>query len=397
MRRITGVRRDYAWGTTKQIPELLGIPADGDPFAELWLGAHPSGPCPLPEGEFDDLGQLIGADPHRVLGSDIVARFGPQLPYLLKVLSAGSPLSLQVHPNIEQAQNGFAREQQGSVPLDAPHRNYPDANHKPELVFALTKFEGLCGFRAPRRAAELLAGLDVPLAQELGEILRENPDATGMRAAFSRIMHPDTRATAEEVAQVVAACTERAANGSPSPRTDRIVQLLADHYPGDPGVVTSLLLNPVTLQPGEALFVPAGCVHAYLSGTGVEIMASSDNVLRAGLTPKHVDVEELLKLVDCVAAPPIRIAPEIFHDATRVFYAPVDDFELSITDLTSAHGQIPLPGRGPRIVLCLEGGIELWTAAGTLDLGRGEAAFISSEQGPVFAQGQGTVVQADVP
>ncbi len=397
MRRITGVRRDYAWGTTSAIPELLNLPADGEPFAEVWFGAHLSGPSPVVSGPGADLAELISDDPDRYLGQDVVARFGPQLPYLLKVLSAQDPLSLQVHPNLDQARDGFAADERAAIPLDAPHRNYPDANHKPELVFALTKFEGLCGFRAPRRAAELLVGLDAPLAQELGEILRTNPDAAGVRAAFSRILHPDTRATAGEVEQVVAACAARAANGSPSPRTDRIVQLLARHYPGDPGVVTSLLLNPVTLQPGDALFVPAGCVHAYLSGTGVEVMASSDNVLRAGLTPKHVDVAELLKLVDCVAAPPIRIAPEVFYGATRVFYAPVDDFELSVTTLAAADGEQPLPGRGPRILLCLEGAIEFRTASGTLSLERGQAVFVSSEAGPLFGRGTGTVVQADVP
>lgn len=397
MRRITGVRRDYAWGTTSAIPKLLNLPADGEPFAEVWFGAHLSGPSPVVSEPGADLAELISADPDRYLGQDVVARFGPQLPYLLKVLSAQDPLSLQVHPNLDQARDGFAADERAAIPLDAPHRNYPDANHKPELVFALTKFEGLCGFRAPRRAAELLVGLDAPLAQELGEILRTNPDAVGVRAAFSRILHPDTRATAGEVEQVVAACAARAANGSPSPRTDRIVQLLARHYPGDPGVVTSLLLNPVTLQPGDALFVPAGCVHAYLSGTGVEVMASSDNVLRAGLTPKHVDVAELLKLVDCVAAPPIRIAPEVFYGATRVFYAPVDDFELSVTTLAAADGEQPLPGRGPRILLCLEGAIEFRTASGTLSLERGQAVFVSSEAGPLFGRGTGTVVQADVP
>src|SRR5690625_844107 len=397
LRRVAGVRRDYAWGSTSEIPRLLNIPDDGRPFAELWLGAHSAGPGELPEGEFTDLRELIAAEPDRVLGADVVARFGPQLPYLLKLLAAESPLSLQVHPNVDQARAGSAAEDDAGIPLDAPERNYPDANHKPELVFALTTFEGLCGFRAPRRAAELLAGLDAPLAQELGDILRAQPDAEGMRTAFSRIIHPDTRATETEVVQIVEACTERAANGSPSPRTDRIVAQLGQHYPGDPGVVTSLLLNPVTLQPGEALFVPAGCVHAYLHGTGIEVMASSDNVLRAGLTPKHVDVEELLKLVDCVAAPPIRIAPEIFHGATRVFYAPVDDFELSVTDLKENDGGQPLPGRGPRIVLCLAGYVDFHTASGSLRLERGQSAFISSEAGPLFGRGHGTFVQADVP
>ena len=145
------------------------------------------------------------------------------------------------------------------------------------------------------------------------------------------------------------------------------------------------------------MFVPAGCVHAYLEGTAIEVMAASDNVLRAGLTPKHVDVEELLSLVDCVAAPPLRIAPEVFYGATRVYYAPVDDFELSVTDLSQKEEKHPLPGRGPRVVLCLDGNVELFTAREALRLSRGEAAFVSSSDGPLAVHGQGTIVQADVP
>ena len=162
-------------------------------------------------------------------------------------------------------------------------------------------------------------------------------------------------------------------------------------------MVTSLLLNPVTLQPGEAMFVPAGGVHAYLSGLAVEIMASSDNVLRAGLTPKHVDVPELLANVDYVAAPPIRIAPEVFHGATKVFYAPVDDFELSVTELRD-DDRHPLPGRGPRILLCLDGEVLLAAERdGALVLARGQAAFVPASDGPLTVHGRGTLVQADVP
>ena len=173
--------------------------------------------------------------------------------------------------------------------------------------------------------------------------------------------------------------------------------LLADAYPGDPGVVTSLLLNPVTLQPGEAMFIPAGGVHSYLHGMGVEIMAGSDNVLRAGLTPKHVDVDELLRNVDYVPAPPIRIAPQAFHGATRVFHAPVDDFELSVTTVEDdlVH---PLPGRGPRILLCLDGDLTIESLAdGKVTLGKGQSLFAPASDGELTARGRGTVVQADVP
>ncbi|WP_258726412.1 mannose-6-phosphate isomerase, class I [Cellulomonas sp. NS3] len=402
MHRISTTSQAYAWGSTTAIPELFGLPATDSPVAEVWLGAHPSSPSLVTVGadgspDGVSLRDVITADSRGTLGEDVEARFGPALPYLLKVIAAEHPLSLQVHPSIDRARAGYEAEEAAGVPLDAPHRNYKDSNHKPELVYALTRFEALCGFRAPRRAAELFAGLDAPLAKELQGVLRAQPSVEGIRAAFRQLLEPATRPGAGEVEEVAVACAARLAAGSPSPRADRTVVQLAQAYPGDPGVVTSLLLNPVTLQPGDAMFVPAGGVHAYLRGVAVEVMASSDNVLRAGLTPKHVDVAELLRNVDYVAAPPIRVAPETFHGATRVYYAPVDDFELSVTRV-AAPGTHPLPGRGPRIVLCLDGEVLLSSAGdGDLHLRRGQSAFAPASDGPLSVSGSGTLVQADVP
>ncbi|MHB1064764.1 MAG: mannose-6-phosphate isomerase, class I [Georgenia sp.] len=397
---LQGVERDYAWGSRTAIPELFGTPAPGHPVAELWFGAHPSGAAGvLPLGNRRDLRDVIDADPIGVLGEDVVQRFGERLPYLLKVIAPERPLSLQVHPSLERARERFAAEDAAGIARDAADRNYKDPNHKPELVFALTRFEALCGFRAPRRAAELFADLDTPLARQLHTALRSDSSAVGVRSVFAHLLDAATRPTAEEVQQVARACAARLAAGSPSERADGTVVMLAEAYPGDPGVVASLLLNPVTLQPGEALFVPAGDVHAYLSGIGIEIMASSDNVLRAGLTQKHIDVPEMLECVDYVAAPPIRPAPETFHGSTRVFYAPVDDFELSVTDLTDSPGARPhpLPGRGPRILLCLAGEVEVSTRWERTTLGRGESVFVRADEGKVVVRGAGTLVQADVP
>jgi len=342
---------------------------------------------------------VIAADPKAALGPDVVARFGTTLPYLLKIIAAERPLSLQVHPDIEQARRGYAAEEATGIPVDASHRNYRDRNHKPELVYALTPFEALCGFRAPRRAAQLLKGLDAPLAKRLHGLLTAQPSAEGIRAAFTQLLEPGTRPDPAEVRAVAQACAARMAGGSPWPHADRMLGLLAEAYPGDPGVVTSLLLNAVTLQPGEAMFIPAGGVHAYLEGMAVEIMASSDNVLRAGLTPKHVDVDELLRNVDYVAAPPVRVAPEFFHRATRVYAAPVDDFELSVTTVEDdlVH---PLPGRGPRILLCLDGELIIVSSDGAgagITLGKGESLFAPASDGVLTARGRGIVVQADVP
>lgn len=395
MLRLDNPTQPYAWGSVTAIPELLGREPDGSPVAELWLGAHPGAPSRVAGGR--PLAEVVAEDPRSSLGPDVVERFGPVLPYLLKVIAAESPLSLQVHPSLTRAAAGYASEDAAGIPLAARERNYRDRNHKPELVYALTRFEAMCGFRAPRRAAELLAGLDAPLARRLAATLHAEPDREGIRAAFRALLEPGTRPTPAEVADVAAACAARLAAGSPSPRADRTVVRLAEAYPGDPGVVTSLLLNPVTLQPGEAMFVPAGGVHAYLSGLAIEVMASSDNVLRAGLTAKHIDIPELLANVDYVAAPPIRIAPERFHGATRVFYAPVDDFELSVTELAD-DAEHPLPGRGPRILLCLDGRLAIRSAGGSeLVLERGDSAFVPAADGELSVTGRGTVVQADVP
>lgn len=398
MYRLTHAVQSYAWGSPTAIPALLGLPVTGQPVAEAWYGAHPSAPSGVTGSAGSiSLGELIAAEPDATLGEAVRARFGSSLPYLLKVIAADSPLSLQVHPTQERAVGGYVREDAVGIPLDAPDRSYRDRNHKPELVYAVTKFEAMCGFRATRRATELLEGLDARLAQQLLGILQSQPSVAGIETAFTWLLRPESRPKPDAVEEVAAACAARLAAGSPSPRADRTVVRLQEAYPGDPGVVTSLLLNPVTLQPGEALFVPAGGVHAYLRGVGVEIMASSDNVLRAGLTPKHVDVEELLRNVDYVAAPPIRIAPERFHGATRVYYAPVEDFELSVTHVQDGASH-PLPGRGPRILLCLDGAVTAASAGdGELELRRGQAAFVPASDGPLMLRGAGTLVQADVP
>lgn len=376
---------------------LASVP-DGSPVAEAWFGAHASDPSTVQTTDgWITLEDLVASDPHAHLGPDIASRFASRLPYLLKIVAADAPLSLQVHPSLERARAGFDKEESAGISATAPARNYRDRNHKPELVYALTRFDAMVGFRAPRRAAELLSDLDAPLAHELHAILTADPSPIGVRSAFEWLLAPDTRPGPADVAKFAEACQRRLHDASPSPRTDRTVIRLAEAYPGDPGAVTSVLLNPVTLQPGEALFVPTGTVHAYLQGVGVEIMANSDNVLRAGLTGKHVDVAELLRNVDCVAAPPIRIAPERVFTSTRIYYAPVEDFELSVTRLTD-DGVVKIPGRGPRILLCLEGEVEVATAAtDTMVLRRGQAVFVPATEGPLTASGDAVIVQADVP
>ena len=404
MKRLEPARQQYAWGSTAAIPALLGVADDGAPWAEAWYGSHPAGPARVAGG--DVLSTLIEAEPERLLGEDIIWRFGRRLPFLLKLIAPEQPLSLQVHPSQAQAAEGYALEEEAGIALDHPSRNYKDTNHKPEMVLALTRFQAVAGFRAPRRAVEVLAGLDSVLARRMRRTLRLNPTRYGIRQVFSDVVSASTRPTPEEISDLVAEIAARFEAGtSPSLRVDSNVLKMAVTFPGDPGIAAALLLNPVTLQPGEALFVPAGSVHAYISGLGVEVMASSDNVLRAGLTAKHIDVPEMLACVDYVAAPPVRPAPEYLSRATRAYYAPVDDFELMVTTVVAADGRLPVPGRGPRILLAVEGAMTLVTQADTQTLAQGEAVFVLAEPGlrvrphqhRLSVEGEGTLVQADVP
>ena len=402
MERLAGARQRYDWGSTTAVFDFLGQKPDGQPWAELWLGAHPNGPTHLVDASGDasptTLEQLVAAEPQRLLGADVVRRFGPQLPYLLKVIAPGQVLSLQVHPSLEQAAEGYALENEAGIAPSHPLRNYKDPNHKPEMVLALEHFEAVAGFRAPRRAAEVLAGLESRLARRMRRSLVLNPTRFGIRQVFSDLVSVGSRPTCQEVDDLAAELAGRLGRGeSPSRRVDANAVAMARTFPGDPGIAAALLLNPVTLRPGEALFVPAGSVHAYISGLGVEIMASSDNVLRAGLTTKHVDVPAMLACVDYVAAPPVRPAPEYLSHATRAYYAPVDDFELLVTDVVQADGRVQVPGRGPRIVLGLAGSVTVTTPSGQEALARGQAVFVGADERTLAVEGQGTVVQADVP
>ena len=203
MFRISEATQPYAWGSSDALHAIFGVERDGGVLAEAWFGMHRSAPSRVVH-DAGTLEALVAAAPEAALGPDVVARFGPQLPYLLKVLAAERPLSLQVHPHIDRAREGFDEEDAAGVPLDAPHRNYKDRNHKPELVFAITQFEAMCGFRAPRRAAELFAGLDAPLARRLHGLLVERPTSDGIRAAFTHLLDAATRPGPEEVAHVAA-------------------------------------------------------------------------------------------------------------------------------------------------------------------------------------------------
>lgn len=396
MDRLANTVRPYAWGSTTAIPELLGVQPTGEPQAELWMGAHPGAPSRVDRGAGSvALSEVIAADPEGELGADAVRLFGPRLPFLLKVLAAGSPLSLQVHPDLAQAKEGFADEEERGVPIDAAHRNYKDANHKPELICALTPFNGLCGFRDPNEAAELLAALEVDSLKPYVDILHAHPESHALREVLTAVLTADPEAMAETVRQASVAAERLGALDGPYAPAYAAYASIARHYPGDPGVIAAMLLNFVTLQPGEALYLGAGVPHAYLDGLGVEIMANSDNVLRCGLTPKHVDVPELLRIVRFESAAPAVLRPEADPSGEELYTTPIDEFRLSRHVLADGTDPRPLPTTGPQILLCASGEVSLRGADGELPLTRGQSAFVPAGERASLS-GDGTVFRATV-
>ncbi|MFJ3337550.1 mannose-6-phosphate isomerase, class I [Streptomyces sp. NPDC086766] len=381
MDRLDNTVRPYAWGSTTAIPRLLGVEPSGEPQAEMWMGAHPGAPSRTGRGT---LVEVVEADPERELGAAAVAKFGPRLPFLLKILAAGAPLSLQVHPDLKQAQDGYADEERRGVPIDAPHRNYKDANHKPELICALTEFDGLCGFRDPRSAADLLEGLGVASLKPYVDLLRAQPEDAALREVLTALLTADRDEIAGTVAEAADACARL--GGAYAPYAD-----IARHHPGDPGVLAAMLLHHVRLQPGEALFLGAGIPHAYLSGLGVEIMANSDNVLRCGLTPKHVDVPELLRVVRFASDDPGVLRPEAAADGEEVYDTPIDEFRLSRYVLPEGGEVRALTAGTPQILLCTAGRVR----AGGYELTPGRSVFVPAGE-KAEVSGAGTVFRATV-
>ncbi|MEO5831922.1 MAG: mannose-6-phosphate isomerase, class I [Nakamurella sp.] len=393
--------RPYAWGSRTAIAELLGEPVPSPhPQAELWLGAHPGDPSEVVvHGEPRRLDEWIAADPEGQLGAAVSGRFASRLPFLLKVLAADQPLSLQAHPTPAQADAGFDAEDAAGIPVNHPNRNYKDRFHKPELICALTEFHALCGFRDPQVTVDVLAGLKAPQMDHYLLLLSGQPDAQGVRALFSTLMTLPQTALNTLLDAVLAAAAARLAEGSPYAGDYRVLLELGERYQGDSGVIAALMLNRVVLDPGQALYLPAGNLHAYLEGVGVELMASSDNVLRGGLTPKHVDVPELMRVLDFSTGDREVLGGESVGAHEVVYRTGAAEFELSRIELGGPdEGDIvSLPSGRPQIVLCTEGTAELADAAGDkLVLQRGESAWIPAHDRGTGIWGDGTVYRATV-
>ena len=371
MWRLTNPTMDYDWGSPTAIPEFLGVAGDGSPVAEVWIGAHPKASSVLVgfDGEDVPLVEALAARPE-LLGEPAVERFGRRLPFLVKFLAAGKPLSLQVHPDEEMAAAGHRAEEDAGVPLDDGRRTYKDPHHKPEAMVALAPTETLAGFREADEAARLLGELRLAWADGVAALL----DRDDMRPAFEALLDAD--GWEAHGPEVLARCVQLAGRE----RAFALAGELDEHFPGDSGAAAPLLMHDVQYDEGEALFVPSRVVHAHVSGFGLEVMAASDNVIRAGLTPKFVDREALLEAIE-----PRSTRPVVVDVASAGRLAPpVEEFALA--RLAEGDG---VAGRGPKIALAMGDDGALLD---DLELAKGDAVFIADGESPVVRAGEAWVV-----
>jgi mannose-6-phosphate isomerase len=378
--RLQNTIRDYAWGSRTAIPELIGVEPDGNPQAELWMGAHESAPSVLPSG--DSLYDVVSAGPSDVLGEETAERFEGRFPFLAKLLAAAQPLSIQAHPSREQAIDGYARDEAAAIPRDAADRNYKDAWPKPEILIALEPFDALVGFRPLEATVALLDALQPIGFEELTDLLRDGK----LREAFTQFMSSDRDSIRPLVAALAEACTSYAGDAFAIER--ETITRLCEDFPDDPGVLAALLLNRVRLERFEAVYLPAGNVHAYLRGLGFEVMANSDNVLRGGLTSKHVDVPELVSVVDFEPlADPVLTATPV-ADGVSAYETGCEYFAVHRVELDGAERTVD--GVGPRIICCVAGTVDALGKESAVTLSAGRSAFATGTEGPCILRGSGT-------
>lgn len=396
MERIDAVVQSYPWGSRTLLAELMGNAAPTErPQAEAWFGAHPLAPSKVGGRPLTD---VIADDPAAALGRAAELADGA-LPFLLKVLAAEEPLSLQAHPTLEQAREGFAAEDAAGIPLTAPNRNYRDRNHKPELVVAVTRFDALAGFRPVARTLELFRELAVPELDHYTVLLGGGSEADGLRALFTTWLTLPPRVLDDLVEVVRARCEAYEGDGWVAEVAATTADIAA-RYPGDPGVLASLLLNRITLEPGQGIYMGAGKLHAYLSGMGVEVMANSDNVLRGGLTSKHVDIVELLRVLDFEPSVDPVVRP--VGDGGVYWYAtPAEEFRLTRIEVP-AGGSADVAESGAIVVLVTAGGALLEGGAESIEVPCGHAAWVPADGvrcrvSPLADAAGATVFVASVP
>ena len=387
----------YAWGSYTAIPELLGTQSDSvTPQAELWMGAHPKAPSRVSvDGRLESLKLLIDKNPIDILGPKVAARFQNELPYLFKVLAAAKPLSLQAHPSATQARDGYEREDKLGISLDSPERNYRDANHKPECICALTPFWALHGFRSIPEIITLAGRLRLEVMESLLKILRDHPGKEGLKSFFRTLMilpSAQKRHLTKQAANVAREISEEK-------NVYRWIVALSKSYPEDIGVLSPLFLNLVLLQPGQALYLPAAELHAYLEGVGIELMANSDNVLRGGLTPKHIDVNELLSVLNFEERTPQVLALRQDANGESVYECPAREFKLSVIHVNQQKSYSSPEKRSVEILLCTTGvgTISDLDTGEVTGLNKGVAVLVPAVVNAYRITGDATVYKAAVP
>lgn len=388
----------YAWGSRSALSELLGRLPSGLPEAELWVGAHPGGPARLvtPTSGASTLPELLASDPEGLLGPELVARFG-RLPFLLKVLAIAQPLSLQAHPDAEQARAGFAREEALGLDLRHPTRNYKDDNHKPELILALSPVEALCGFRPYAEVRRLLLefGLTDRQSAELSAVSTVPETEGALESLFRSFFALSSAERTSVLGHVLTRARDLSAASARDDELEWVARWLVRldrTYGADPGLLAALLLRPLRLDPGQAAFLPARRLHAYLSGVGVEVMADSDNVLRGGLTPKHVDVQELCRVLDFEPSEPELVVPEAIADGrARTFRTAAEEFELWWIE--PAAGE-PIAVPSPCVFIVVAGAVEFVQGARPVTFARGAQGFASASPETLYVSGSGSVALA---
>jgi len=389
--------QEYAWGSYTAIPELLGNDSPANtPQAELWMGAHPKAPSKVKcNGKWRSLLELIDKNPRGILGEKVAQKFKNRLPYLFKVLAAGKPLSIQAHPSLGQAKEGFERENRLGIPLDAPNRNYKDDNHKPECICALSAFWALNGFRKISAMISLLDKICPPgLTKEL-DLLRRKPDSDGLKNFFQTVMTMDRKSQKRIVDDAVK-------NARPVKGDNKAYQWMINlykEYPSNIGVLSPIILNLICLEPGQALFLPAGTLHAYLDGVGIELMANSDNVLRGGLTPKHVDVKELLNVLNFEERDVNILKMEKINPCERRYESNAQEFSLSVIAVKTDTEYYSPGKRCVEILLCTDGDAVVVDFAenNSVDIKKGMSILIPAVVEKYSIKGDAVFYKAAVP